>query len=345
MTHQLPAVNPEHHDPPKHGRRSGAGEGTGPLGFSLINSIANKILAFAKGPLATFLKVNYLGFWLVYRLGNEIGETFLRVIVKVVTLYIAALRRWTANQLAALRALVWRLYYQLLHLIHYSLRLAFDYTRRLVRIEALARRRAVAAAEAKARAEVRQLHQVIEREAASAYRQGLDARLSLIQHLAGMLARFNPEVRHLLADLVGGVLDLASVDDPLARLVLGFLMKQVIDRLGIDKAAGDLVSALLAPLLGDPKPHDLHDVVLDISKRLQAMEQQWSTFFADGGSQVEQAGEQWQQLQNPVLAAALLANFGAAAADPTGWARTVADVIGPVTDGILIGAADLIRKV
>jgi len=134
---------------------------------------------------------------------------------------------------------------------------------------------------------------------------------------------------------------LLSVDDPIARITIGFLIKEVIDRLGIDKALGALIHNLLAPLLGQPVPHDLHDVIADLSARMIADETQWAQFFDDGGSQVEQAGKDWRNITGPVSSVAIVAFTAAAVADPSVWAKDIADTVGRVVNDVALNAVNL----
>jgi hypothetical protein len=212
---------------------------------------------------------------------------------------------------------------------------------RAVAAERIARRHAVGDAEGRARREVKALHGTVEREAASAYRMTNDARASLIGKLLDFAAEREPLIRDLTKVVADGVLDILEVDDPVLRIVIGFAVKEIIDRLGIDKAVGVLVSDLVTPILGDRRPTDLHAVILDITSRLGAVESQWATFFQDGGSQVEQAGEGWRDITSIVGDAAILAFTAQAVADPKGWSGEISDTIGTVVNDLAVKAVGL----
>lgn len=199
-------------------------------------------------------------------------------------------------------------------------------------------------AAAYARQQDKALHQLIEREAASGYRAQYQGRLVAITGILAHLITRVPFLRNVLNKIIGGVIDLIGVEDPVARWVITVLMTRVVGRLGVDKAAGEFAQSLLTPILGQPKPRDIHDVINDMSARLNAMESQWARFFADGGSQVEQAGKEWQAVTGPLTDVALLAFFGAAVADPGVWAKDVQATIGRPVEAVLMGAADLIKR-
>jgi hypothetical protein len=210
-----------------------------------------------------------------------------------------------------------------------------------VNTERRQRQRQVKYAEAKARAEIRAMHGVIEREAASGYRVNNDQRGSVIVKLLDFAASRNPVIRAVTRDIATGVLDLLSVEDPPLRILLGFLIRQVIDRLGIDKAVGALISDLIEPIIGKGPPKDLHDTIMDMSDRLLAMESQWSQFMQDGGSQVEQAGKDWRNITSLATGAAIVAFTIEAVVDPTAWARQISGTVGAAANDVALHAAKL----
>lgn len=213
-----------------------------------------------------------------------------------------------------------------------------------VRRERTARQHAVGAAEARARREARAVLQTVQREAASGYRTGYSGRVTLIQHLLDLAVTRDPVLRDLVNTAIRGLLDFASVDDPVARWALQFALRDIIDRLGIDRGIGDLTAALLAPIIGEPKPRDLHDVIMDISLRLGAVEQQWARFFDDGGAQVEQAGSSWRDMTSLAADAGVLAFVAQGVLDPHAWASEISGTLGALGNDTVTGIADLIRR-
>jgi len=267
-----------------------------------------------------------------------------RVMVWLGKTELKALRGLLMELTDGLRALIEQRYWQLRHLLVRDLTYLWHQTVLIVSIEARRRQRAVQHAEAQARLEVKALHQLIERQAARAYVPSWNQHLSEAARVADLVAVYNPALRGLVSDVTQGLLDLAAVDDPVARLALGFVIKHIIDRLGIDHVVGDLLQRLAAPILGQPKPRDLGMVIKDLGDRLGALESQWADFMKHGGPEVEQAGDEWRDLASPLVNVSLLALFGLAYADPSAWARDVSGTVGKLVSDTLLAAAGLIKK-
>jgi hypothetical protein len=212
-----------------------------------------------------------------------------------------------------------------------------------IAIEASARHKADVKLDHEIKTRIKWLHQQIEREAVSAYRAQRGTQDAVITKLLDLVINLNPVLRPIVSDIIKGILDLAVIDDPVARLALGFAMREVINRLGLDKPIGDLLHGLLGSIIGQGKPKDLHAVILDMCSRLAAGEQQWTQFYADGGSEVEQAGEQWQAITKWTTDAALLGMFGLMATEPAAFARDVTNVMADVVHGTVNAVHGLIR--
>lgn len=211
--------------------------------------------------------------------------------------------------------------------------------------ERRARNKAIARAKAQLLSRIRHLHQTIEREAASGYRLGQPARTDIVTRLAEFIGVNNPVVRGLISDLVTGIIDLFGIDSAPARLLLGFIIKRIITKLGVDKVAAHYLDDILSPILGNPKPQNLHDVMADIASRLNAGEARWAQFFADGGSEVEQAGTAWQALSGPIGDAAILAWLGFAVTKPSAWAASINDTVGVVANDAASAIVHLLEGV
>lgn len=232
---------------------------------------------------------------------------------------------------------------RLIRLIYVTTQYVLVTAMRAVRAETLAREHAIKVALAVAARDDRMLHQTIEREAASAYRSQRDARVSVIVRLLEFAVTRNPELRAIIGDAVTALLDLLAVDNPIARLALGFVVRDLIDKLGVDKLVGQLASDLLRPLLGDPKPANLHAVVSDMGARLVAAESFSATFTADGGSQVEQAGRLWRDITQPAIAAAIVGFTALGITEPDAWAKTLSNTIGRLGNDVIDGTAKLVK--
>ena len=243
------------------------------------------------------------------------------------------LAKWTEYRLTVLNRLVWALYFS-----------AEAYTRLLVTAE---RRQRIAADAAEHRAmlaQIRALHQAVENEAASGYNTGSQGRGNNITNLLDDMLTRLPAIKGLERELVTIVLDLAAVDDPLIRFGLGRLLTEIIAKAGVDKATGDLISLLLDSYAAQPRAHDLHGAMLDLARRVTALETQWSNFMRDGGPEVEQAGRGWKDLTSLLTDAAVLGFVGLAVNDPPAWATGVNDTIGAGADAAMTSIVNLIDK-
>lgn len=308
-----------------------------------INGVAAGVSHFLGFTLHSF------GLSILYHLQHivetfqEAIDAFGRVIFWWERIVWHVIKSWIAKQYAQLKAYVKREVAYLIRLIYVATRAVLALALAAVRQERHDRKVAVGRAEARARAQIKALHGVIEREAASGYRISRDDRASLIVRLLDYAVIRNPEVKLLVGKIATGLLDLLAIDDPILRILLGFLIKHVIDKLGIDKAVGILISDLLAPLLGKPKPADLHDVIVDLSDRALALEKFAATFMEDGGAQVEQAGKNWRDITGVIGNAAIVAFTVQAVVAPKAWAAEIDKTVGRVANDVALAAERLFK--
>lgn len=251
---------------------------------------------------------------------------------------------WIKRRLAALAAEIATVNRILTQMILSEIAMVLHRMTVLFAAERKAREAGDRAAEAYANTRVKWALGLIQKEAASGYSADKHARLSLIARLAEDIAGRNPAVNDIAKWLIKALLDVAEIDDPVLRIAIGFGLKEIVDRLGIDRAAGELLSGLAGPFAAAGPPRDLHAVIVDICARLDAMEGEWAQFMASGGSQVEQAGAEWDALTSIGGDLILVGLFGGMIADPRGFASDMAAVGGPVisraVDGIngILGA-------
>jgi hypothetical protein len=245
---------------------------------------------------------------------------------------IDALRAWTVQQLAQLRALVWLLY-----------RRSLAYTRALVAAEHKAMLRAVAAEHAAMLAGDKATLATVQKQASSGDNAGRKQRLGVVQTLLDDLAEREPALKDLTGLLVKAVLDLEEVDNPILRFIAGRALGELIQHLGLDHVTGDLIGRLLGPLTSSGRPANLYDAMRDLETRTTSLEDQWAAFFKHGGEDVEAAGDEWQALRSVLTDAALLSFAGLGIADPQAWATGVNDVIAVPVNDALRAAYDLIR--
>jgi hypothetical protein len=246
---------------------------------------------------------------------------------------ILALRKFTVGWIAKLIAMI--AYYYLA---------SIRYTYQQVSIERAQRAAAILQTRQYAIRLVKGCLSFVQREASDGYNSQTKARESVIDTIADDLAVRNPAVRDAVKDLIKLALDAAEVDDPLLRAALAVALGQVVDKLGIDKAMGALLSSLIADLTGGAPPSTLQEVAADIAKRLAQLETAEANWWASGGPELEQAGEAWKGWAGVLGDAALVAFFVEAAADPTAWATQVNDTAGAIVDSTFTAIADLIKE-
>lgn len=309
-----------------------------------INGVASGIGHLLGGSIVSNLRAVYAAIKDMVDAYKEMIEAIWRVQYWLEFYVIGRIKQYFDKQFALIRAQEARGIRYVVGLIYVTTQSVLVSAIRAVAHETAARHHAVARAEALAQMRLRAMHGTIEREAESGYRVHRDDRTSIIVRLLDYAVTRNPLLRDLVSAITTGILDLVAVDDPPARLLLSFLIKHVINRLGIDKAAGELIRELAKPLLGDPSPRNLHDVIADISARLAAGEHQWARFMQDGGSQVEQAGRDWRDITGVVGNLAFVAFTAQAVVDPDGWAKEISATVGVAANDIAAGAAELFRK-
>lgn len=310
-----------------------------------VASTVTSIGQLTNGPLFTWAK-NLLVNISVFKVGQDVISLALHRLPMWIWLVwgrpyyllllgrINALAAWTAGQLLALTALVYRL--------NAATR---AYAAQLVAAERTARIKAVQA-EAAARIQGDKVTlATVQKQASSGYNTGDQTRQAIATTLLEDLTSDTPAVKDLVSAITGWAIDLAEVDDPLIRFALNKALSEVISKAGIDTAAADLVTSLLGAATSSAKATDLYSTEKDVASRLNALEGNWAQFMADGGSDVEDAGEQWQDLGSLSVSIALVASFALAVTDPSAWATGIADTAGPVIDGALTGIVDLINIV
>jgi hypothetical protein len=276
--------------------------------------------------------------------GNDIAAR--NAIVRLVGWYdvnrTIPLRKQVMRWLAQLRARIAYLFAVAYLYINRLYRQSLAYTRLRVAIEHRAMIKAFQQSEAYTRQQVKAALALVQKEAATGYSATLHERASTVQRIADLVATRNPALRAAVSDIIRIVLDLLAIDNPVARLFAGFLIRECINRLGVDKVAGQLLADVAGPLLGNPKPKNLHDVIQNIGQRIGALESEWARFMESGGSQVEQAGKQWANMTGVLVDAAMLVFFADMVARPQQWAAEVSAAAGPVVHGATIAVARLL---
>lgn len=312
--------------------------------WSWINAVATGVNHLLSGSLSNFARAE--GDWahLILWWDREVYHGYQKLATWAINSLLAPLRQYVNRRIAYVIMLLAVQFRQLRQMIAQAKRDAYQYARELFRLEQTLRIQADQALDREIKTRIKWLHQALEREAVSGYKLAYDQRVSTITRVADLIGVQNPLVRGLVKRLVSGLLDLAAVDDPLARLVLSFLLKHIIDRLGLDRVIGNLLQRMLQPLLGAPRPRGLPEVIADLSQRLNGLDAQWAEFMANGGAEVEQAGQEWQGVTSLIGDAALLAFLGTMCYRPAEFASEVTSGVNALVNDTISGAKDLLGK-
>lgn len=170
----------------------------------------------------------------------------------------------------------------------------------------------------------------IDQRAAAGYDPTLRARGDLISKLLDTVVAHNPAVRDLVTNLAKFAIDLAGIEDPVLKIAAQFVLKQVIDRLGIDSTLTAMLNDLLGGILGGGQPKTLQDIMGDIGNRLDALEKGQAEL-----SPLAPEADNLNELGSLIFDAALLAYFAAAVADPVATANDTVNVLAPITGPLL----------
>lgn len=304
---------------------------------SLLDHLVSRVLRDLLGEYFSWL------LWLLYTL-EQVMYAVARIESWVIRHIFRPLYFDYIRRIARLKAWVsfWFTRLYLLELRLYAA--ARAYALALFTAERNARIKAVNAEHAAMLAAVARCLQTVQNQASTGYKDGSGDRVSAIAKITDDLAARNPVLRGLINDLVGLLLDVIGAENPVERAALSFLLTRIINRLGVDRVAGDLLATLIGNLAGAGQPRTLHDVIDDLAKRTGALENQWAQYMADGGPELTQAGREWKNLTGLATDAALLAFFGAAVADPTRWARDVSATAGAAVNDTIGSVSALLRR-
>ena len=175
---------------------------------------------------------------------------------------------------------------------------------------------------------------LVDQEAANGYNPTLRARSTGLQRLIDTLAAHDPFVAGVVKDLAVFLIDLAEVENPVLRLAAQFILRQVIDHLGLDTALRDLAGELLGGILGGGPPKTLTGVTAAIGGRLNGVEKSVSDLSPLAGE-----ADDLHEMGTLAFDAALLAYLTTGVTDPRAWAddtnRVINVVAGPVLDPLL----------
>ena len=171
---------------------------------------------------------------------------------------------------------------------------------------------------------------LIDQRAASGYDPTLRARAGTLQRLIDTVAAHDPLIAGLVRDLATVLIDLAEIDNPVIRLAAQFLIRQVIDHLGLDTALRTLVSDLLGGILGTGPPKTLAEVTAAVGNRLNAAEESVAALSPLAGE-----ADALHEMGTLAFDAALLAYLTAGVTQPRAWADDTYAVLNAVAGPVL----------
>lgn len=170
----------------------------------------------------------------------------------------------------------------------------------------------------------------IDTRAANGYDPTLRTRANLLNKLLDTAVAHEPLVADLVSKLATFIIDLAGIEDPIVRIAAQLILKQVIDKLGINTALGAMINDLVGSIFGGGQPKTLQDIMADIGSRLDSLEEGQAEL-----SPLAPEADQLHEMGTLIFDAALLAYFSAAVADPVATANDTVAVFAPVTDPLL----------
>lgn len=171
---------------------------------------------------------------------------------------------------------------------------------------------------------------LVDQEAANGYNPTLRARATTLQRLIDTLAAHDPFIAGIIRDLAGFLIDLAEIDNPVLRLAAQFLLRQIIDHLGLDTALRDLAGELLGGILGTGPPKTLTGVTEAIGNRLNGVEKSVSDL-----SPLAQEADDLHEMGTLAFDAALLGYLATGVTDPRAWADDTSAVLHVTIDPII----------
>lgn len=170
----------------------------------------------------------------------------------------------------------------------------------------------------------------IDNRAAAGYDPTLRARGTALQKLLDTVVAHDPAVAGLVSNLAKFLVDLAGIDDPILKIAAQLVLKQVIDRLGLNSALHAMLSDLVGSILGGGQPKTLQDIMADIGNRLDSLESNQSEL-----APLAPEADNLHEMGTLIFDAALLAYLAAAVAAPQATADDTVAVFATITDPLL----------
>src|SRR5882762_7534854 len=171
---------------------------------------------------------------------------------------------------------------------------------------------------------------LIDTRAANGYDPTLRARGGALQKLLDTVVAHDPLAASLVSRLATFIIDLAGVEDPIVRIAAQLILKQVIDRFGVDTALHAMLGDLVGSILGGGQPKTLQAIMGDVGNRLDALEAGEAAL-----APLAPEADQLHELGTLAFDVALLGSLAAAVAAPVATANDTVAVLEPVTGPLL----------
>lgn len=171
---------------------------------------------------------------------------------------------------------------------------------------------------------------LVDKAAASGYDPTLQAHATALTRLFDAAVAHEPLVSGIVGRLAGWLTDLAEIDNPVIRIAAQLVLKEIIDRVGLDTALGKMLGALLGPVLSGGPPKTLAAVTAQAGDRLNGAE----TALAALAPLAPEA-DQLAEMGTLTFDAALLAYLAAAVTSPRAAADDTTAALDPVVTPLL----------
>jgi len=171
---------------------------------------------------------------------------------------------------------------------------------------------------------------LVDTRAANGYDPTRRDRATGLARLLDTVAAHQPEVAGLVSKLTTWIVDLAEIDDPVIRIAAQLVLKQVLDRLGLDSALHAMLGDLLSSVFGSGPPRTLQEVTADIGNRLDGLESSVAAL-----SPLADEADKLHELGTLVFDAALVGFLVAAVTEPAPTAAGTVVALDAVTGPLL----------
>jgi hypothetical protein len=171
---------------------------------------------------------------------------------------------------------------------------------------------------------------LIDQRAAAGYDPTLRNRGTLVQKIFDTVVAHDPAVAGLVSKLAGFLIDLAGVEDPVLRIAAQLVLKQVIDRFGLDTAMHAMLADLLGGIIGGGQPNTVTTIFADVGNRLDALEETTAAL-----APLAPEADDLHEMGTVIFDVAMLGYLTAAIADPVATANDTVNVLAPVLTPLL----------